>query len=125
MNHPKPINNFELRQRILQSTEYILHIAQKCLDRNTNELLNYLYDRSNLEALAPMFRYHAGTITHFSGIQAKAYWCWIDAAFFYLEATNKQNMILKHRQQRLSFAIEELNQFDSFVMGGNYAFSSV
>lgn len=126
MNHPKPINNSELEQRILQSTKYILYIAQKSLDRTTNEVLSYLYDKSNLEALASMFRYHAGTITHFGGIQAKAYWCWIDAVFFYLEASNKQNMISAHRQQNLVFAIEELSQLECFVaIGGDHACSSL
>ena len=126
MNHLEPVNSFELEQRILQSTKYLLHIAQKCLNSATNEVLSCFYEKSNLGALASMFRYHAGTITHFGGIQAKAYWCWIDAVFFYLEATNKQNMISEHRQRNLVFAIEELNQLERFVtIGGDYACSSL
>lgn len=106
---------FELKSRLLFFSKRIEHIAKNTLDPKTVQVLEALYLKANLRGLANMLRYHAGDITKLGHVQAQSYWCWIDAAYFYLEAATQKHIDDKMRAQKLSFVVDELNQLELFI----------
>ena len=105
----------ELKGRLLYFSQCIHYMAQSTLETKVCEVLQAFYLKANLKGLASVLRYYAGDITKLGSHQAHSYWRWIDAVYFYLEATSNRDISSHADVQKLIFVVEELSLLEQAV----------